>query len=694
MENQSNERTFDLTRQRRLINWWIAWEDLNWPNGDIHEKIKRRAEAAAKANVTTAVLFGAHFRWDYLPYFTLLHDHIATVAEELHKYGIELYDRHSVNLIHRYDTREQMRHVMLHSGPHLPFSPSREMAESWEYKGKRLNDWRMLDVRTGEPLYYPQYAGEGFCYNNPDYLDAYCDYAARLVADTGIDGLACEDSVHYMHYTSCACPHCKAEFKKRTGTDLPPVTDRNFWGNWANPHWNAWIDMRYDTGKHFFERLVAVLPKGLPLITCGANSASYSSVGKACDARVFSQGGSNYVHSEMSGNTPPYKNDPVTVNLPVSERMVAFSHHQAVAREFGIRSFSTGYGFTEPSANIIWAVNKVLDTDCLFSTLKARLGLPDHMLKELPEEPALIAKAFTFEKEHPDLFGGKPLAQVGVYYDSETRDHTFFGNLRKGYYKDYAETLRAFFGAGISANTLFSFPEDAKEYTVVVVPSAVAMSKDNALAMRRYAAAGGHVIVCGPSDLPECKNKWCLPDRPELASPDDFFDTIAYGVWHKHAEWILHTEVPPSAEPCAWKCVGEGIDYNPHRMADGKIGEGLLALVHRYVTKQPMEVLSATGYLMTFFEKEDGTVLHLLAEDYDTDIDHRLDEMRFHRSRVNYVNKVEPVGIEGAVTLRTTDEVRVYTPLNEGESRIEREGDVCRITLPQGTAYAILKILR
>ena len=113
---------------KRLINWWLTWEDFNWPSIDMQDKIKRRAEEAAKANVTTAVLFGAYFRWDYLPYFELLYDHIAATAEELHKYGIELYDRHSVNLIHRYDTREEMRHVMLHSGPHIPISPSREAA--------------------------------------------------------------------------------------------------------------------------------------------------------------------------------------------------------------------------------------------------------------------------------------------------------------------------------------------------------------------------------------------------------------------------------------------------------------------------------------------------------------------------------------------------------------------------------------
>ncbi len=687
-------RSATLTKPRRMINWWIRWEDLNWPNADIHEKIKRKAEAAAKANVTTVILFGAHFRWDYLPYFTILHDYIATVAEELHKYGIELYDRHSVNLIHRYDTGEEMRHVILHSGPHLPFSPSREAAACWEYHGKRLNDWRMIDVRTQNVLYYPQYAAEGFCYNNPDYIDAYCDYAKRLVADTGIDGLAAEDSVHYMHYMSCSCPHCRAELKRRTGRELPPIEDRDFWGNWDNPDWKTWIDLRYDAGKKFFQRLTEALSKDFPLITCGANSASYSATGKACDARVFSEGGSNYVHSEMSGNTPPYKRDPVTVNVAVSDRMVNFSHHQAVAREYGIRSFSTGYGFTEPSANIIWAVNKVLDTDCLFSTLKSRLGLPDHMLNELPEEPALIGRAFGFEKDHPELFGGAPIAQVGVYYSDETRDHTFFGNLSKGYYQDYSHTLRAFFSAGISANTIFSFPKDTAEYPVVVVSSAAAMRKEEIAALRQYLAVGGRVIVSGPSPLEECQNEWRLPSRPTLEKPEDFFDTIAYGVWHKHAEWILKTEIAPSAEPCEWKQVASGLLYNPHRVGDGQIKESMIELVRRYAKAMPVEILSSRGYLITMFETEEALTVHFLAEDYDTDIDHRLDEMRFHRSRVNYVNQVEPLGVDRVVTVRSDAKVEVYTPFQEETTRVVSEDGILRITLPEKTSYAILRFLK
>ena len=117
--------------QHRMTTWWIRWEDLNWPTPDNVDKIKRRAAAFAEANVSAAIIFGAHFRWDYLPMFPLLHDYMAEVAQELHKYDIKLFDHHSVNLVHRYNTREEMRRVMRDSGPRLPWCPTWEAAGNW-----------------------------------------------------------------------------------------------------------------------------------------------------------------------------------------------------------------------------------------------------------------------------------------------------------------------------------------------------------------------------------------------------------------------------------------------------------------------------------------------------------------------------------------------------------------------------------
>ena len=681
-----------LKDKKRIINWWMTWEDLNWPSIDMKDKIKRRAAEAAEANVTTAILFGAHFRWDWLPYFTLLHDHIGAIAEELHQYGIELYDRHSVNLIHRYDTVEEMRHVMLHSGPHIPFSPSREAAASWEYEGKRLNDWRMIDTRTREVLYYPQYASEGFCYRNPAFLEAYASYAKRLISDTGIDGLAAEDPVHYMHYSSCACPYCRAELKRRAGIDLPPASDREFWGNWANPAWKAWLDLRYESGKEFFEYLMPHLPNDFPVTTCGSNSASFGCNGSASDASRFVVGGSNYVHMEMSGNTPPYKNDPVTVNAPISSWMVGFSHHQAVAREAGLRAFSTGYGFSKPSANVIWALNKLLDADCCFSTLKARLGLPEHILKTLPEEPELIKGPYTFEKEHPELFAGEQMAQVGVFFSYETRNNSMFGNLQKGYNRDYFTALRSLSEAGISAHTILKIPTAPKEYPVMILSGVALLTNTEKARLKTYLSKGGVALVCGPTAIEECKNQWVLPHKPDIDDPKEFFTFIRDGVWHQNPKWMTETELAPIDAPDEWRMVSSGLIYNPQRLCKEN-APALLEQVRRYAKKLPVEVISSKGYLTAIYRKENAYVVHFLAADYNTDIDHQLDEMRFHRSRVNYVNKAIPIGIDQKICIASELKPRVYLPLGGGEARIEYNSGVYEIILPKETAYIIVRFV-
>lgn len=669
---------------KRLTNWWIRWEDLKWPGPDALDRIKYKAEKYAEANISTAVIFGCHFRWDYMPFFTLLHDYLATVAEELHARGIQLYDHHSVNLIHRYDTREEMRHVMLHSGPHIPFCPSREAAATWEYKGKRLNDWRMIDVKTRDVLYFPQYASEGFCHRNPEFKEAYQQYAKQLVADTGIDGLMADDAMYYMHFNACGCEHCRAELKRRSGIDLPPIEDQSFWGNFDSPAFRDWIDLRFDATAEFHRDLRKVLPENFALMSCGASSATNNALGSASDARKF-LGGCNYVNQELSGNTPAYKHDPVTVNNSISHKIVNASHHMAAAREKGVRCYGTGYGFTEPSANIIWATNRFLDADCHFSTLKPRLGLPDAILDTLPEEYDVVGKAYTFEKEHPQLFQGELASQVGVYFSYETRNHTCFGYMGTGYTDDFRKTLEYLFQAGISAHTVFSFPKTAEQYPVILVSSALSMTQEERQAMEAYLAAGGKLIVTGPSPLPQCKNSWNLTNQAPV-DPAGFFSTIRDGVWHKPAAWLSLPQ-PECTDPDVWVEI-DGIFYNPQRI--GHIKESTLSLCKKFGKQLPISVEKAEGYLIAIYESDEATTVQLLAADYDTDIDHHLDEIRFHRSRVNYINKVEPIGVDPTVCIKSNLIPQIFTPFNEEASTVHTDGQLLTITLPDKCAYAII----
>lgn len=679
-----------LRERKRIASWWLRFEDLNWPSADNHDRIKRRAEAMAKANVTTAMIFGTHFRWDFLPYFTILHDYLATVAEELKQYGLELYDHHSVNLVHRYGTREEMRHVILHSGPHLPFSPSFEAAATWEYNGSKLNDWRMIDVVTRQPLWYPQYASEGFCIRNPQFIEAYRLYLTRLIAETGISGISADDPLHYMRYRSCACPHCLAEFKRRTGEELPPVTDLGFWGNWENPAWRAWIDMRFDAAVDFFNSIKSAFPPAFRVTTCGANSAAAGANGTASDARCFTAG-CNYVNLEMSGNTPPYKKDPLTVNHSIASRLLGSSHHQAVARERDIQCFATGFGFTEETANIVWAVNKLLGSDCWFSTLKDRLGLPDNILRTLPDESDVVGHAFGYEKTHAELFGGKPIGQLGVYFSYETRKHTYFGNLSNGYYKDYSTSLKVLLDRGINPHTVFDFPKDATVYPVILIPSAAAMTPQEIAAIDAYVKAGGRIVASGPCAHPLCKNEWKLPSRPTLEAPEDFFGGVPDGVWYKDADWITQTKLPPCAEANEWKTPANGIHYHPHRISDGTFTEELVELVQRYAKPMPIKTLDTSGYLVTMFETANDITVHLLAEDFETDIDHHLDEIRFHRSRVNLINRVTPVNVSDTVTLAAKAPPAVYLPFSCEKASTACQNGRVTVHLPHGTAYAVLQ---
>ena len=208
--------------------------------------------------------------------------------------------------------------------------------------------------------------------------------------------------------------------------------------------------------------------------------------------------------------------------------------------------------------------------------------------------------------------------------------------------------------------------------------------------MRRYLSRGGKAVVTGPSNLGECPNEWVLPSHPELTQPTELFCSIRDGVYHKPAAWETETRLAPSNEPNEWKLPIAGLYYHPHRMGDDTVTEAVKELCLRYAKPLPIAVRHVDGYFTAMYRSESGLVLHLLAKDYDTDIDHRLDEMRFHRSRVNYINQVEPIGIDRTVTLTAHVCPTVYTPFNEEPTQMSRDGHCVTLKLPEKTAYAIL----
>ena len=265
-----------------------------------------------------------------------------------------------------------------------------------------------------------------------------------------------------------------------------------------------------------------------------------------------------------------------------------------------------------------------------------------------------------------------------------------YGSLNKGYPKDYSDALTLLFRDGICPHTVFKIPENADTYPLLILSGVARMTDKEKLAVQSYMQAGGKVIAVGPTAFENCENTWKLPTRVNVPR-EAFFTTVLPGEsWIKPPEWI-NWDVESSHDPDRWSQPLEGFWYHPQRISEKANNEKVLELCRRYMKPMPVAVTRSQGYLCTMFEAEDQLTVHFLAEEYDVDIDHKLDSIRFHRSRVNLVTKAEPIGIDGILCFETDKAPAVYTPFNPEASAVEFDGKVCTVTLPEKCPYAILQ---
>ena len=216
------------------------------------------------------------------------------------------------------------------------------------------------------------------------------------------------------------------------------------------------------------------------------------------------------------------------------------------------------------------------------------------------------------------------------------------------------------------------------------------MNEKEIAAAEKYLASGGKIIATGPSAMPGCNSGWVLP----TSVPDDpweSFLTVPDGIRPVDAPWTTQIKLPECADPDAWSEPEEGLFYHPHRISSGVNLEGVLERCRRYMKPMPIKVLEAEGYLTSMFQKEGQTIVHFLAEDYDVDIDHKLDEMRTHRSRLNLINHVEPIGVSGVIRMEADRCPKVFTPFNSEGGKAELKDGVCTVTLPEKCSYAIVQ---
>jgi hypothetical protein len=472
----------------RAISWWLTWDDLTWPNEALMDKIRRRADRCAASSVNCCILFGAHFRWDFMPLWGRLHDMVRFIGTELHQRQIVLFDHHSSVLTHRPRNQADALNIWRSNRHHVPFYPSSEVAATLQFNGSRLDDWRMLDVETGKPIYLPSYNAEQYCMNNPAFRAAYVQYLKQLRTETGIDGLMSDDGIYYSDWRACACKDCRKRFKKEYGHTLPPVSDTSFWGNRRSEAFRDWIAMRFRSCGDFLVDVQKALPPGFPLLSCCSSSDGYAMPAYGMSYQDFIRA-CNLVMLEMVGSTPS------TVGT-WDERIPSQLLQLAIARDHHAACFGLGYGFFPDTAFFVWALNKFLGSDCWFSTLKGRLNATQAQLDALADDSELVGEGYRWEKAHPQLFTGEVDTDIAMFFSRASRD--FYGQCEADYAGDYQASCLGLLRAGISYEVVTDIPATGK-WRRLVLSSAICLSADERRRLSQFLGAGGEVIATGPT---------------------------------------------------------------------------------------------------------------------------------------------------------------------------------------------------
>ncbi|MBO9620305.1 MAG: hypothetical protein J7539_14860, partial [Niabella sp.] len=268
----------------RVASWWAILEDIQWPQKKIVDKIKKRAAGFAEAKIDTAIGYGFHVRFDFSNYFSQLHGYYANVSEELKKYGIRFMDHYSCNNVERPANNEERLKLNENLRHHVLLYHDEKAAATAQYEGHYFKDLYQIDIRNGEPGYSPRYQFRPFCFNNPGFTDMHKKYLERLIKEVPMDGIEVDDMCDYAGLYVCGCVYCRDRFKKEYGHSLPPMSDKNFWGdiknsitggNYANPAFRDWMNLRANSIVDHLKMVKSVIGE-LPLMTCCSSTGPIS----------------------------------------------------------------------------------------------------------------------------------------------------------------------------------------------------------------------------------------------------------------------------------------------------------------------------------------------------------------------------------------------------------------------------------
>ncbi len=488
-----------------------------------------------------------------------------------------------------------------------------------------------------------------FCYNS-GHLEGMKQIVAEQLA-YGIDGFHIDmlDQGFGPPY-GCWCDTCRGLFEKEFGHPMPK-------GATWDAAWDDLLEFRYRSSERFEKALCAHIKSISPRASVDFNYHGNPPFSFEVGQRPVQHAGNG---DFITGETGVWGFSALTVGLNAAFYRAAVPHQRVqVAMQRGVRMYHDQT--TRPLNDIRWELLTLLAHGA-FVTVVDKTGF-DGWLDPVAYER--IGRAFAEARAEREHFGQTPVAEVGLYFSSRTRD--WVGRESPAsYFQSFLGAHKALVYEHIPYGVVLD--EDATLATlqslpVVLLPNTAIVSEQEVALFRRYVEGGGRLLVTGQSgqfdrlgkpladtmlrELVGAKVKerlasldnWVrLPEEARGGTPSA---ALGQGIAR---DWPFLVKGPATVyEPTTAQPFGELL--KPHRTVRQQQGkEG---------TEWPMSADAPVGPAILVNQVGKGAVLTLACSpDFATASDHHVVEARrLLRDAIRWLNPKPIVNVTGPATV-------------------------------------------
>jgi hypothetical protein len=347
------------------------------------------------------------------------------------------------------------------------------------YPLRQHPEYRMVDS-AGNPI-------GRICFNS-----GYLEHAVAVVDEMlayGIDGFHIDmlDQGFGPPY-GCWCPKCREKFQAKYGRPMPK-------GVTWDADWERMMEFRYQTSAEFERALRAHIRRRAPRVSVDFNYHGYPPFSWEVGQRpVQHAGNADFVTAETGiwgfsalgvGLTARF----LAASNPGQPYQVAISRHIRIYHDMTVR----------PASDLRWEVMTLLAHGAQVTVVDKTAydgGLD-------PQSFLRVGEVFREARAKREHFGHAPVAEVGLYYSSRSRD--WYGRETPSKYQQAfhgAHRVLAYehipFGVVLDEN---ASPETLKQFRVVLLPNAAILSPDEVALFERYVEGGGRLVVTGHTGL-------------------------------------------------------------------------------------------------------------------------------------------------------------------------------------------------